>query len=144
MFEESPTKVLTRFTADTSYEDLPRGVVHETKRVLLDSIGVALASLSTDRGKIALAYARHLGDPSEATILGVGDKVSCRSAAFANGEMISDLDFDVRIRVEDWAIHLTPFVVPAPLAVAEREGSSGKAIFYTFLRDFEPQTVKNP
>ena len=126
--EESPTEALTRFVTETRYEDLPEEAVHETKRVLLDSIGVAMASLSTERGRIALAYARYLAGPPEATILGAGDKVSCRSAAFANGEMISDLDFDVRIRTNDWTIHLTPFVLPAPLAFAERENVSGRSL----------------
>ena len=126
MPEESPTKVLTSFSANASFEDLPEQVVHEAKRVMLDSFGVAMASPLTDRGKIAIAYARQLGGPPEATVLGVGDRVSCQGAAFANGEMISDLDYDVRIRIEDWGIHLTPFVVSAPVAVAEREGASGK------------------
>jgi 2-methylcitrate dehydratase PrpD len=126
--EESPTRALTRFVAETRYEDLPNDAVHETKRVLLDSVGVALGSLSTERGRIALAYARHLGGPPEATILGAWDKVSCRSAAFANGEMISDLDFDARTKSGDWTIHLTPFVTPAPLAFAERENASGRSL----------------
>jgi 2-methylcitrate dehydratase PrpD len=62
--------------AETRYEDLPKDAVHETKRVLLDSVGVALGSLSTERGRIALAYARHIGGPPEATILGAWDKVA--------------------------------------------------------------------
>jgi 2-methylcitrate dehydratase PrpD len=101
MPQESPTKILTNFSAKAKFDDLPKEVVHETKRVLLDSVGVALASTLTDRGKIAIEYARRLGGRPEATILGVRDKSSCRGAAFANGEMISDLDYDAR---KEWRI----------------------------------------
>ena len=63
MEKESPTTVITDFSSRTKFEDLPEDVVHETKRLLLDCFGCALASPLTDRGKIAIAYARRLAAP---------------------------------------------------------------------------------
>ena len=115
------TKQLSSFIADLQFEDLPEDVVHETKRVLLDSIGCAIGGLSMKRGKIARKLATRLGGPLESTILGTNDKVSCDNAAFANGELINTLDFDAMC-----GGHVTPHVVPPALAVAESVGASGK------------------
>jgi len=89
------TQELASFAVDTKYEDLPVSVVHEAKLLLLDSIGCALAAITTDKGKMSLALARRLGGPPESSIIGMGGKVSCSSAALANGELICTLDFDV-------------------------------------------------
>jgi 2-methylcitrate dehydratase PrpD len=98
-------------------------MVHETKRVLLDSIGCAIGGLSMERGKIARRLATRLGGPPESTILGTSDKVSCDNAAFANGELINALDFDAMC-----PSHLTPHVLPAPLAVGESVGATGRQV----------------
>mgnify|MGYP001153170424 CR=1 FL=1 len=113
---------LVDFIVDIRHEDLPPLVVQESKRVLLDSIGVAIAGLAIDKGKYAVELARRLGGPAESTIVGVGDKVSCTSAAFANGELINALDMDALLIPS----HVSPYVIPATLALAESAGASGK------------------
>jgi 2-methylcitrate dehydratase PrpD len=80
---KSVTKELLDFIMDTDFENLPETVVHESKRIILDSIGCAVACLSIDKGKISVALARRQGGPPEASIIGTGDKVSCANAAFA-------------------------------------------------------------
>ena len=52
-------------------------MVHEAKRVLLDSIGCALAGIITDKGRFSIALARRLNGSPESTVIGIGDKVSC-------------------------------------------------------------------
>ena len=74
-----------------------------------------------------------MGGPPEASILVTGDKVSCSNAAFANGEMINDLDYDALMRVKDRTPHITPFVMSAPLAVAEHQGASGKELLLAIV-----------
>ena len=129
----NPTTTLADFVANTRYDDLPEQVISEAKRVLLDSLGVSLASQFTERGKIAIAFARQMGGPPEASIIVTGDKVSCSNAAFANGEMMNDLDYDALMRVKDRTPHITPFVMPAPLAVAEHQGASGKELLLAIV-----------
>jgi 2-methylcitrate dehydratase PrpD len=116
---------LVKFASETKFEDLPEEVVFETKRILLDSIGSALGGLGIDKGKIAIKLARRLSGSGEASIIGTSDKVSYFGAAFANGELIQTLDYDPIIFP---AIHATPFVLAAPLVLAEGTRASGKEL----------------
>lgn len=117
------TQEILDFVMAIDFNDLPEAVVHESKRILLDSIGCALVGSSVDKGKISIGLARRLGGPPEASIIGTGDKVSCAGAAFANGELINALEYCALLPP---AIHATPCVVSALLALAESMGSSGK------------------
>ncbi len=119
------TAQIADFVADAKFGDLPEAVVHETKRILLDSIGCAIAGLTTEKGKLSVQLARRLGGPPESTVIGVGGKVSVANAAFANGELINALDWDVGVTPPG---HSTPCVVPASLALAESIGASGKEL----------------
>jgi 2-methylcitrate dehydratase PrpD len=116
------TQQVVDFVVKLRYEDLPQNVRHEAKRILLDSIGCALGGLSTEKAKLAIGLAQKLGGPAEATILGMGDRVACTNAAFANGELINALDYDAIIAVT----HSTPCMLPTFLAVAEKEGANGR------------------
>jgi 2-methylcitrate dehydratase PrpD len=112
---------LANFVGKAQFSDLPESVVHETKYVLLDSIGCAIRGLSSDLGRISVELARRLGGRPESTIIGTGDKVSCTNAAFANGQLSNALDFDAIC-----AGHDCPTVIAASLAVAESIQASGK------------------
>lgn len=114
---------LVGFVQETGYDDLPQEVVKETKRVLLDSLGCALCGHWMDRGKIAVRLARRLGGRAESSIIGPGDKVSFNVAAFCNGELMNTQDFDAIL-----GNHIPPNVIPAPLAMAESAGASGKEL----------------
>ena len=115
------TQDLTRFVKRTGFQDLPPEVVHEAKRVLLDSIGCAIAGITSDKGKIAIQMARSMGGPEESSILGIGHKGAAGNVAFANGELTNALDYDA-------ISHIPPFVIPPALALAERRGASGKEL----------------
>jgi 2-methylcitrate dehydratase PrpD len=116
---------LAAFAAGLSFEDLPESVVHETGRTLLDSIGCALAALSVDKGKMAVSLSRRLGGEPEATIPGTGVRVSTTNAAMAVGELINALDYDALYQPGG---HVSPNVIPAPLAMAEAQGASGSEL----------------
>ena len=115
---------LARFVIEIKFEDLPAPVVHEAKRTLLDSIGCALASITTDKGKMSIALARRLGGPAESSIIGAGGKVSCCNAALANGELINAMDYDALF--SPIGGHISPNVIPAPMAIAESIDASGR------------------
>lgn len=116
---KSLSQELAKILVETKFEDLPEDVVHEAKRSILDSIGCAIAGITGDKGKISVELARRLGGPPESSIIGIGDKVSCWSAAFANGELVNALDYDP-------VSHIQPFVIPPPLAMAESAKASGR------------------
>ena len=65
------------FAAGTRFEDLPVEVVEESKRLLLDSIGCALAGVSHPKGTIAIEYARQQGPGArgaQASIIGTSER----------------------------------------------------------------------
>ena len=55
------------FVDSVRYQDLHPAVVHETKRLILDSVGCAEGGIHTRKGEIALHLSRSLGGPPEAT-----------------------------------------------------------------------------
>jgi 2-methylcitrate dehydratase PrpD len=116
---------LADFTVATAFDALPAAVVAETRLIILDSIGCALAATDQPKGRIGIDYAQSIGrgDPV-ATIIGTGVKVSANAAAFANGELINTLDMDAVLPPG----HVCPYVLPGALAVAEQRRSSGRAL----------------
>jgi 2-methylcitrate dehydratase PrpD len=128
---------LANFTTKAQFSDLPEDVVHETKRVLLDSIGCAIGGLSIGLGRIAVEVARRLAGPPESTIIGTGSKVSCTNAAFANGELINALDYDAGAAGVG---HDTSIVIAASLAPAENAHASGKDLLLAIALGHEIST----
>ncbi len=116
------TQELAGFAAETRWQDLPASIVDETKKVLMEHVGVGLAALSTDKGKLAAAIGRRLGGPPESSIIGLGDRVSATSGALANGELMITLDYHDNMSFG----HDGLFVIPSALAIAESVGASGK------------------
>lgn len=127
------TEELARFIVETKWEGLPDPVVHEAKLLILDSIGCALGGITTDPGKMIIALARKLGGPPESSIIGTGDKVSCSSAALANGQLINTLDYDAFTP----GSHTPAYIIPPALAMAESTGASGKDLILANTLGFE-------
>ncbi len=120
---EKTTSILADFITKIDYQDLPEAVVTEAKKVILDSIGCALAGTLCEKGEASIVFAKKSYSTSEATIIGSNQKVSSSMAAFVNGELITALDYDPLFAPFG---HITPYVLSAPLAISEREHASGK------------------
>jgi len=114
---------LGEFVSRVQFNDLPKYVVHEMKRVIMDSIGCGIAGHMAEKGKIAAELAKKLSGLHEATILGTEEKGSCAHAAFANGELINALDYDA---ISSMGGHDVPALVSAILASGELVAASGK------------------
>lgn len=112
---------LAAFTA-VRHADLPAAVVEECKRLLLDSIGAALAAGDSPKGRIGVDYGRMQGASGRSTVIGTSERLNIFGAAFANAELINALDMDAILPPG----HVTPYVLPGALAVAEERGMSGK------------------
>jgi 2-methylcitrate dehydratase PrpD len=68
-----------------------------------------------------LRLAGELEGAADARIIGVAGRTSSSNAAFANGELMNALDWDP-------IPHTLPCMVPATLAIAEREAADGKTL----------------
>jgi 2-methylcitrate dehydratase PrpD len=120
------TNALINFAVKTQFSEIPAEVIHETKRLILDTIGCAIGGTHTELGRIAIETADAMGGGSkEATVWGGGNKSSCVGAAFANGELANAMDADETLIN---FTHVCASILPAALAVAERAGASGKDV----------------
>ena len=85
---------LGAWAADLRYEDLPPAVVHQAKRMIVDTLGCALGGYDSEPTRIALAQAATVTSTEPAAILCSGQQTSPDLAVFANGVMIRYLDFN--------------------------------------------------
>jgi 2-methylcitrate dehydratase PrpD len=122
---EGVTKRLVEFSLRTQFKDLPKEVIDKAKLMFLDAVGCALGGYVTDRAKLAIELVEETGGHPQATIFG-HRPTSCDRAAFANGELITALDYDCLGPLKGQ--HVTPYVTPPCVAMAERTRASGKEL----------------
>ena len=118
--QPSLTSLLCNYAANLQYDDLPPAVVATAKRLVLDSLGAALAGTTMGDGcRETLAVVRASGGVPESSVLGTGEKTSSVMAALANGATVHALNYDA---IGARGGHPGAFGLTAPLAVAERVG----------------------
>jgi 2-methylcitrate dehydratase PrpD len=127
------TQRLSNFAATTRFEDLPAPVVHETGRLLLDTIGCALGAIHTPSGQVALEYARLLGGTPVATVLG-GGRSSAMTAAYVNARLANVLDADDTFPT---ATHFGNAGVFSALALCEMFERDGRDLATSIAIGFE-------
>lgn len=113
------------FAAHLKYDDIPVPAREAAKKSILDTIGVILAASGMEPAVIAvIEVARESGGAPQACVLGFGDRLPAMMAALANGALAHCLDYDDQT---PWGQHSASSIVPAVLALAERQGGvSGK------------------
>jgi 2-methylcitrate dehydratase len=85
---------LSTYSMTLRFEDLPAEVVHQTKRLIMDTVGCALGGYWSDPARIARDLAATVRSSEAATVIGSGEHTSPELATFANGVMIRFLDFN--------------------------------------------------
>ena len=85
---------LSSFSENLRYQDIPAEVVHQAKRMIIDSLGCAFGGYSGEPCKLARDMSATVTSTQPATVLGSGLTTSPDMAAFANGVMIRYLDFN--------------------------------------------------
>jgi 2-methylcitrate dehydratase PrpD len=119
------TRELVRFVGRTRFDHLPPDVVHDTKRVILDTIGCAIGGHATEAGKIVVKVKAALGGVERAAILGTSLRTSATAAAFVNAELANLLDADETFLMMG---HHANCMVAVALAVGQEVGASGKDV----------------
>jgi len=120
------TQRLAAHVARTQFADLPAKAIVDAKILLTDWLGVCLGGTRTETGRLAADYQRDMASRPEATIYGFGYRVSAPAAAFANAISAHSIELD---DADDEAlIHFGVSVVSSALAVAERQGASGRQV----------------
>ena len=130
------TEELARFACELGVDSIPEEAITWAKNSILDCIGVAFAGMSEDPGRIITEYARETAGRPEAGVLAAGFKTSAASAALANGTLAHTLDFD-DYALPNWMGHPTAPIVPAILALGERQKISGKQMLLAYVIGYE-------
>ncbi len=125
-------QVLGRFAAGVSADDIPPHVVEKLRCNLLHDLACVRAAHS--QGHLVWDVVRGHG-PAEATLLCLGEKVDAEHAAFANAVMMharaqDDTHFAAKT-------HVGSSVIPAALALAEREGVGGSRLVEALVAGYE-------
>lgn len=129
-----PIRTLAEFLFETEFEDLPEEAVEQAKYLVLDSLGCALGGSRTKLGRTVAETIKKLGGNPEATIVGENTKTSCVLAAHVNAILVDALDFEDTFHGLG---HPSATIIPAALAVAEREGASGKQLVTAVVCAYE-------
>ncbi len=128
------TRRLAEVLAAVTYADLPGQVVEDTRRSVLDWLGSALAGSVEPPARMAQRVVAGLGTSDEATVFGAG-RASAAGAALANGVASHILELDDVHKGS--TLHAGAPIIPAALAVAEREHAGGRSFLLAVAVGYE-------
>jgi 2-methylcitrate dehydratase PrpD len=133
----NPTQVLARFASELDYDAIPGRVREYCKDVLLDTLACALAGHQGEETHQVAALAAGLAQSTESSVIG-GDRLSLAGATVLNGYLITAVTMcDIH---RSTLTHITPEVIPAALAIAERDGLSGRDLLVAIAAGMETTT----
>ncbi len=126
---------LADFVGKASYDTLPPDVHEMTKLCFLDWLGAAVAGTGALPTDIVVDLVSELGGNEEATVVPTGNRAASVWAAFVNGAASHVVETDDVHRTG--LLHPGVAVIPAALAMAEREGSSGRDLLTAVAVGYE-------
>ncbi|HTF43744.1 MAG TPA: MmgE/PrpD family protein [Terriglobales bacterium] len=122
------SRQLARWVVKTRFEDLPKPIVEAWKTIVLDSIAVGFVG-SKDRLARAMSDVAHkLGGTAECTVINSKYRTDPGRAAWLNGTLIGTPQSDSPSHA-----HAASNVVPAIMAIAERDRLDGKAFLAALI-----------
>lgn len=131
----SVTKVLADFTVNMDYNKLSENIHKQVKICVLDWIGSALAGTTEAPAKIITSVVENIKGRKEATLIGTSFKSTCLNAALVNGVAGHSVELD-DIH-EKSIVHPAAPVIPAALAIGERNEITGKELMSAVVLGYE-------
>ena len=120
------TAILSAYITRAARRPLPREVAERARLHLLDTLAAMVSGAALLPGRRATRWIGLQGGTPEATVAGSGLRTSAVNAALANGMLAHADETDDAYYLA--LVHPGCAVVPAALAMAERERSSGRAL----------------
>ncbi len=128
--------VYADFVSGLEYDGLPEATRVQTKKLVLDLVGVALAGYELMRfPKIFVGYLAEQGGKPEATAIGAPERLPATNAALANAVCAHALDMDDGHRYA--ALHPGVVVIPAAMASAQAAGASTPDLLAGIVAGYE-------
>lgn len=132
------SEVLAHYAAGFDAQRIPDEVRERARLLMLDSVGIAIASHGYDFSRRALAAIDELDGGGDSVVIGSSRRMDLRNAALANGILVHGLDYDdTHAR---GVIHATASALPTVLALAAREGRSGADMVAAYVLGMEVST----
>jgi 2-methylcitrate dehydratase PrpD len=129
---------LSGYIASAPRRPLPAEVVERTKHHILDTIAAMVSGSRLLPGRKAISYVETLGGTKEACVIGSRIVTSAANAALANG-MCAHADETDDSHAPS-VMHPGCGIVPAALAVAEKERRNGEALLRAVALGYDVAT----
>ena len=131
------TQELAQFAATLDYDQIPQSAREHTKNLLLDALACAVAGHQGEETHQVAALAGGLAQSTESSVIG-GERLSLAGATLLNGYLVTAVTMcDVH---RPTLTHITPEVMPPALAIAERDGLSGRDLLTALAAGCETAT----
>ena len=128
-------QTLAEFTVGLT--TVPQEVRHRARYLILDAVGIALASTQYDFAHRTLVSLREFGE-GQSDVIGFGARLALRDAVLMNGLLIHGLDFDDTHTAG--VIHATASCFPTALAMAAATGASCETMLTAYIAGMEVAT----
>lgn len=127
---------LARFTSQLTLSAIPAPVRERAKLLISDSVAVAIrGSRDVASTEVHLRGLEAMEQGGSVSVIGSHHKLSAPAAAEINAALIHSLDFDDTYA--PGALHPSATVLPAALAVAQREGLGGADVLVAVISGYE-------
>lgn len=136
ILEKPPiSDIIADFTLHFSLADVPLKVQEHAKLMMIDSLGVALASYQLQHAKAVRATVTGFKSRPDSTLWGTRIKASMADAVLANASLIHGMDYD-DTHVAG-IVHPSASVVSTAITVGEMSGASGREILEAVICGYE-------
>ena len=133
--KQSIVRQLAAFVHALDLGDVPEAVVIESKRCLLDTVGVVVAGQSSSVATGVRMHALASYGAGAAHLIGLNESLQPMGAALVNGVAAHANDFDDTSYTG--IMHGSAVVLPAALAIAEQQAANGTALLEAFIAGVE-------
>jgi 2-methylcitrate dehydratase PrpD len=126
------TRTLAQFVAQLQFADLPPSLTGDLKIVVLDTFAAGIIGTAQPWARMVVELVRELGGKPEASIINQSWRTDISRSALANGALIGAFECEPLT-----GSHASGTVLPAALAVCEREHLDGRAFITALALGFE-------
>ncbi|GAB3187237.1 MmgE/PrpD family protein [Nesterenkonia suensis] len=130
------TQALAEFICRMTFSDLSAGAVRAARTAIMDGVASMCAGGREPVAQPAREVFLSQGGVEEASVAGLGQRLPASNAAYVNAVQLHCLDFEVQGFPP---AHGTSSILPAALAIAERDGLSGADLVTAFAVGWEIQ-----
>ena len=128
------SEVLASFGAGLRYEDIPAAVTERARYMVLDAVGIALASTKFEFADKALAGLLTFGE-GDRVVMGMGKRLALRDAVTMNGVLVHGIDYD-DTHIEG-VVHVSASCFPCAFGVAAQQRKSGQDFLAAYVLGIE-------